>query len=271
MVSSTNIKTRHIQWNTTVTASFNHNEVTAVKAAAYTSSINYVTGVQNVAGKPINALYSYNYGGLTALGQPYVLDNKGNQKILSIPSIDVLQSDLVYNGTTTPKYALGLNNQISAGAFDLSFLFMYYGGHVMRVEAPSPNSIFDPNPIQGSSNYWKKPGDELTTLIPALPKGSSSAVGYYSSYASYSYAYAAQFVRKADYIRLRDIVLTWNIKSPSLKKIGLQQPQLRLQAQNAFRYTFSGNDIDPEAIDRVGGHRTLPQQPLYSLSFYSKF
>ncbi|MBS1564297.1 MAG: hypothetical protein JST39_07895, partial [Bacteroidetes bacterium] len=104
-----------------------------------------------------------------------------------------------------------------------------------------------------------------------LPLGSSAATGYYSAFAAYGYYYATQFVRKADYIRLRDVVVTWNIRTAALRKIGLQQPQIRLQAQNAFRYTFSGNDIDPEAIDRNGGHRFLPQQPMYSISFYSKF
>lgn len=271
MITSANIKSRHIRWTTTVTASFNHNEVLTVKSTAYSASYSYVTATQNVQGKPLGALFSYNYGGLTALGQPFVLDAKGNSKIINGTSIDVLQSDLLYNGTTTPKYALGLNNQLSVGDIDFSFLFMYYGGHVMRVEAPSPNSTFNPNPIEGSSNYWKKPGDEKSTLIPALPLGSSLATGYYSAFAAYTYYYANQFVRKADYIRLRDVVVTWNIRGAALQKMGLQQPQLRLQAQNAFRYTFSGNDIDPEAIDRIGGHRYLPQQPMYSLSFYCKF
>jgi TonB-linked SusC/RagA family outer membrane protein len=274
IVTSSNIKKRHFQWNTTVTASINNNKITTVKSSAYTNStafLSNLTGAQYVVDKPINALFSYNYGGLTSLGQPYVLDSKGDQKILNIPSVDVAQTDLVYSGTTTPKYVFGLNNQFSVGAFDLSFLFMYYGGHVMRMEAPIANSLMNNNPLAGSSDYWKKAGDESTTLIPALPKGSTTAAGYYSAYAPYGYYNAAQFVRKADYIRLRDVVVTWNIKAGVLKKAGLQQPLLRLQAQNAYRYTFSGNDIDPEAINRGTGRRTLPQQPMYSLSFYSKF
>ena len=63
----------------------------------------------------------------------------GNQKVLAFygnAQVDVTQADLIYNGTTTPKYVLGLNNQLKVGAFDISFLFMYYGGHVMRVEQP---------------------------------------------------------------------------------------------------------------------------------------
>jgi hypothetical protein len=143
----------------------------------------------------------------------------------------------------------------------------------MRVQQPDPNDIgyFSSNPIEGSSNFWKKAGDEKTTDIPGFSPSKSNAPGYFPTYALYGYQYASKFVRKADYIRLRDLVVTYNIKSEGLRKMGLLQPQIRLQAQNVFRYTFSGNDIDPDAIDRISGIRTLPQQPLYSLSLFCKF
>jgi hypothetical protein len=205
-----------------------------------------------------------------------VLDKKGDQKVLnffSTPISDVSFSDLIYSGTTTPKYVLGLNNQLTVGAFDLSFLFMYYGGHVMRVQQPDPNDIgsANANPIAGASNYWKKAGDEKNTLIPGFSPTSLSAPGYYNIYALYGYHNGAQFVRKADYIRLRDLVLTYNANTPWLQKMGLTHTQIRLQGQNLYRYTFSGNDIDPEAINKANGVRTLPQQPFYSLSIFTNF
>lgn len=261
---------------TQLTAFFNNNKVLAVKATEYANSQLITTGTNAVKGMPIGALYSYNYGGLNSMGQPYVLDRNGNQKVLAFygtAQVDVTKDDLIYNGTTTPKYVLGLNNQFSVGSFDLSFLFMYYGGHVMRVEQPDPNNIgfFANNPLKGSSNFWKKTGDEAFTNIPGYTGGSSLSPGYYQSYALYGYNYAAQFVRKADYIRLRDVVITYNAKAPFLEKMGLRNTSLRFQAQNAFRYTFSGNDIDPEAINRLTGVRSLETQPFYSLTLSTNF
>ena len=72
-------------------------------------------------------------------------------------------------------------------------------------------------------------------------------------------------------VRLRDLVVTYNAKAQFLKKIGLSGTQLRFQAQNPFRYTFSGNDIDPDAIDRITGVRKLETQPFYSLTFATQF
>ncbi len=66
-------------------------------------------------------------------------------------------------------------------------------------------------------------------------------------------------------------MLTWNANFSFMKKAGFSRTQLRLQGQNMFRYTFSGNDIDPEAIDRVSGRRRLEVQPLYSLSLFTNF
>ncbi|RZS71133.1 TonB-linked SusC/RagA family outer membrane protein [Pseudobacter ginsenosidimutans] len=276
LISSQLVKKRGFEWRLQVTSSFNNNKVLAVKATEYNNSQLITSGALFVQGLPMNALYSYNYGGLNSMGQPFVYDKKGNQKILAFygnAQVDVTKDDLIYNGTTTPKYVLGLNNQFSIGAFDVSFLFMYYGGHVMRVEQPNPNNIgfYANNPLAGSSNFWRKTGDEKFTNIPGYVRASSAAPGYYQSYALYGYEYASQFVRKADYIRLRDLIVTYNARGEFFKKLGLNNPQVRLQAQNLFRYTFSGNDIDPDAIDRVSGARTLETQPFYSITISTAF
>ena len=40
--------------------------------------------------------------------------------------------DRVYSGTRTPKYTASLKNFFSYRDFDFSFMFVYYGGHVLR-------------------------------------------------------------------------------------------------------------------------------------------
>jgi len=276
LVSSLNLKRKQFEWRTQVTAAFNHNKVVAVKASEFDNSEMIVSAGLNMKGYPMGALFSYNYGGLDELGRPFVYDSKGNKNILNFYGnavTDVTIDDLIYNGTTTPKYTLGLNNQITLGDFDLSFLFMYYGGHVMRVAQPNPLNVTSTvaPPLKGSANFWREPGDEANTRIPGFTPGSSLAVGYYASYARYGYQYASEFVRKADYIRLRDVILTYNPRFRFLSQMGLSRPQIRLQAQNPFKHTFSGNDIDPEAIDRLSGVRRLPVQPFYSVSLFTNF
>ncbi len=276
MLNTLNIKGKTFEWRTQLTASFNHNKVLTVKTDEYFNSAS-ITGKTNIVkGYPINSLFSYNYGGLNSLGQPFVYDKEGNEKVLGFYGnsvVDVVLEDLIYNGTTTPKYVLGLNNQFTFGNLNISFLFMYYGGHIMRVEQPNPNTINSSisHPLEGSSNYWREAGDEENTLIPGYVGSDNSAPGYYQSSALYAYQYASQFVRKADHIRLRDLVITYNVKAGFIKKMGFYNTQLRFQAQNLFRYTFSGNDVDPDAINRVSGVRRLETQPFYSLTFSTNF
>ncbi|WP_029274409.1 SusC/RagA family TonB-linked outer membrane protein [Pedobacter borealis] len=278
LLNSINLRQHKFEWRTQLTASFNQNKVLEVKASEFTTSQQIVSSSLPVKGLPIGALYSYNYGGLNSNGQPYVLDRFGNQKVLAYTNMgagvtDLTKDDLIYRGTTTPKYVLGLNNQFSLGAFDISFLLMYYGGHVMRVEQPNPNNIgiFSLTPLQGANNFWKTAGDETKTRIPGYSGASPSTPGYFQPSALSGYQYASEFVRKADYIRIRDIVVTYRAKAQFLEKAGLRNTQLRFQAQNPFRYTFSGNDIDPDAIDRISGIRRLETQPLYSLTLSTNF
>lgn len=276
LISSVNVRSRKFEWRTSLTASLNHNKVLAVKASEFETSEYIVNSGINRKGYPMDALFSYNYGGLTSMGKPFVLNRKGEQNILNFygdAKVDVAFEDLIYNGTATPKYVLGLNNQFTLGSFDLSFLFMYYGGHVMRVEQPNPDNLgsYSTPLLQGSANYWKREGDELVTRIPGYTPGTALDPYYYPLYARVGYQYASEFVRRADYIRLRDLVITYNARFSFLKNMGFSQTQIRLQGQNLYRYTFSGNDIDPEAIDRISGVRRLEQQPLYSLSLFTNF
>ncbi|SJZ63716.1 TonB-linked outer membrane protein, SusC/RagA family [Chitinophaga eiseniae] len=272
MINSINVKTKRFNWQTQLTVAFNRNKVLKVMPTDARASVDMVSGVLAQEGYPINGLFSYRYGGLNELGQPFVYNRNKEKKVMNTNGdqiVDVDFNDLVFSGTTTPKYALGLNNQFTLGSFDLSFLFMYYGGHVMRIQPPDPDDIAFSYPLQGAANFWKKPGDENHTGIPGYPVYGSP--GDYDYTARYAYTFADKFVRKADYIRLRDLVLTYNLKSAFLQRSGLTRTQIRLQAQNVFHYTFSGNDIDPEAIDPVSGERRLPVQPFYSFSLYTNF
>jgi len=277
-IYSQNIIGNKFGWSTQLTSSFNKNKVTNVKVTTtaddefgYRPPLVSVLNVQK--GYPIDALFAYDYAGLNGLGQPEIIDKDGVRRTLSSmtgSSSDASFEDLHYMGTTTPKYSVGLNNQFKFGAFDLSFLFMYYGGHVMRVDTPDPTNISVVGRlVKGSDNYWKEPGDELITDIPGFSVPGTP--GEYNEITRSGYIYAKQFVKKADFIRLRDVVVTYNLKSAALEKAGLSHTQVRAQVQNAFRYTFSDNSINPDAIDRRTGERFFEQKPTFSLSLYTNF
>lgn len=269
-LNSVNVQSRKFSWRTGLTASFNINRVVDVMKSDNNSTYSLINIANVQKGQPLDVLLSYNYAGLNELGQPLVYTVKGEKVLMDFATqADVTTDDLIYSGTTTPKYVLGLNNQFTIGKFDLSFLFMFYGGHVMRVAQPSPDLVIYGRAVKGSEEYWSKPGDELVTKRPGLPVYNSP--GDFTAAARYGYLYAHEYVRKADFIRLRDLILTYHIDHPWLSRAGIKNTQVRLQAQNLWRYTFSGNDIDPDAIDRRSGDRRLELQPMMSFSLYTNF
>ncbi len=274
-LTSTNIQRSSFTWKSQLTGSFNFNKVTDVLTAQPTGDaalVPLVSQIEHVAGRPIGALYAYNYAGLNEKGQPEIIDRNGNRRMVSTSSeggnSEITIDDMLYMGTTTPKYVMGLNNQFSLGQFDLSFMFMYYGGHVMRTQAPDPY-VTNRSFMEEGLNYWKEAGDEASTDIPGFMI--AGAPNYFNTYAKTGYSYANKFVKKADFIRLRDIVLTYRVKEDFSNKFKMSNTMLRFQVQNPLKYTFSDNSIDPDAINRQTGALSLPRPAMYSISLYTNF
>lgn len=274
-VNSINMQRSNFAWRSQLTGSLNFNKVTEVLTAQPTglaALIPLVSQVEYVVDRPMGPLYAYNYVGLNDKGQPEILDKNGTRRMVSTTpdgsNSEISLDDMQYMGTTTPKYVLGFNNQFTVGRFDLSFLFMYYGGHVMRTQAPDP-LVTTRSLDMEALNYWKAAGDESSTDIPGFVRYGQP--NYYNTYARSGYQYASKFVKKADFIRLRDIVLTYNLNPDFTNKFKLSNTQLRFQVQNPLKYTFSDNSIDPDAINRSTGARTLPRPAMYSISLYTNF
>lgn len=274
-LTSTNIQRSAFAWKSQLTGSFNFNKVKDVLTAQPTgveALSPLISQVEYVAGKPIGALYAYNYAGLNEKGQPEIIDKNGNRRMVSTSATggnsEITIDDMQYMGTTTPKYVLGLNNQFSVGQFDLSFLFMYYGGHVMRTQAPDPY-VTNRSFMEEGLNYWKQAGDEANTDIPGFMV--VGAPNYFNTYAKTGYTYARKFVKKADFIRLRDVILTYRVKEDFSNKFKMSNTMVRLQVQNPLKYTFSDNSFDPDAINRASGARMLPRPAMYSISLYTNF
>lgn len=274
-LNSVNLQRSKFSWRTQLTGSLNFNKVTEVFTAQPTGDfalLPLVSQIDYVVDRPIGALYGYNYAGLNDKGQPEIFDKNGTRRMVSTSAdgdnSEISIDDMQYMGTTVPKYVFGLNNQFSMGRFDLSFLFMYYGGHVMRTQAPDV-TVTDRSFMSEALNYWKEAGDEAHTDIPGFTNYGEP--DYYNTYSRSGYQYASKFIKKADFIRLRDVVLTYNISEDFTNRFKLSNTQIRFQIQNPLKYTFSDNSIDPDAIDRVTGQRFLPRPAMYSISLYTNF
>lgn len=240
-LNSTNMQTSDFKWNTTLNFNYNKNVLTKLENSS-NSIYNYTERAQNRVGKPMNAIYSIRYKGLDEKGNPVALTKEGKE----VKSTDELSvSDLVYEGTSTPPYAVSLANNISYKNFDLFFMFIYYGGHVMRdVLSPYLTKYaelnYTSNMDRNALNYWRKPGDELIPgVAPAFKTAASSSITNIWEAGNHG-------VQKADYIKLRDITLSYNLANDFLKRNHVQRLRLSFQVQNAWRWSANRQNLDPE-------------------------
>ncbi len=249
-LQSTNYENKHFAWNTHLMFSYNRNELTNLTGTkesvfSYTS-----TNVQTV-GRPMASLFSYRYAGLNPKDGRVLVYNREGEKVKNVSSVD----DLVYSGTRIPKYTASLKNTFSYRNFDLSFMFVFYGGHVMRdVISTYMNGDPGTNINRKAINHWRKPGDEN---IPNVAPAFNTNIYYRQAQTWYA---ADVHVKKADYIKLRDVSLTYNVPKSFLSRFSLNSATLTCQISNLWWWAANG-DIDPEAytIGSYGrGMLTLP-------------
>lgn len=240
-LTSLNLTTNDLKWNTTLNFNYNKNVLTKLENAG--NSIGYyLDRGQNRVGKPMNAIYSIRYKGLDEKGSPIALTKDG----MEVKSTDQLTpADLIYEGTATPPYAVSLANNVSYKNFDLFFMFIYYGGHVMRdILSPYLTKYaelnYTSNMDRNALNYWKKPGDELIPgMAPAFYTAASGTITNIWEAGSHG-------IQRADYIKLRDITLSYNLANDLLKKNHIQRLRFSFQVQNAWSWAANKQNLDPE-------------------------
>lgn len=263
-VNSVNLQGKDFTWRTTVNFSYNKNKIIELTNKTQTAW-NYVSENINSKDKPMYGLYSYRWAGLnTENGDPQVYDKNGKV-------VDALNDTeaLVYSGTTRPPYSGSMTNILSYKGVGLSFMFIYNGGHVMRdAVATYLGATVGANIYRGSLDYWKKPGDEK--IAGMAPRANRLATKE-----KQQLWYAADIhIKRADYIKLRDITLSYDIPKSALNKLYVKSVSIRAQAQNIWWWAANDSGIDPESYTASTygrGARTLPEAPTYTLGLSVNF
>lgn len=255
-LQSVNIHNKNFNWQTNLLFSYNKNKLINLEGTQE-SVFSYTAYDVAAVGYPLNSLFSFRYAGLDPNSGDVLIYTKDGDIVDEVESID----DLVYSGTRTPKYTASLRNSLTFSNFNLSFMFVYYGGHVMRdvvseylTDAPRVNLN------RKALNHWRKPGDEeISGIAPSI----NGNIYYYTAQPWYS---ADIHVKKADYIKLRDVSLSYAVPKEWLRKYSLKSLMLTCQVSNLWWWAKNG-DIDPESY-HVGGYGTgvlsLPNPTTYT-------
>ena len=252
------------KWSANYLFSYNKNEIKELNVSE--TSVDSYFGLQAREGKPFNSIYSINYAGLDETGSPTAYKADGT----IVSTLEELEyNDLIHEGTYNPPYHMSLSNEIKYKQFEFSFLLVYYGGNVQRDVAagfyPSFSNPYDLNNNLDriNLNYWKQPGDEEDIYIsPAYKATDDNATDLWK--------YANIHVQKADYIKLRNIALAYNLPNVILDKMKISGLRFSFDVQNPLRWASNRNNLDPEVWNNQN-NRGAVIMPTYTLGVNLNF
>ena len=263
-LTTKNIQTKDFSWTTNFIYSKAKNEVTDLDATS--SVIDLVAGVGFAReGYPVRGLFSYKFNGLNADGLPVITDQDGNITS-SGENIDFQSQNLdnlVYEGPTDPVYTGSFGNVFSYKGFKLNVFITYSYGNVLRLDPVFSNSYSDLDALPKEfKNRWISAGDENVTNIPVLITARQSNNDRYMKTLYNAYNYSSARVAKGDFIRMKEISLSYDFPKKWIAPLHLTDLSLKLQATNLFLIYADKklNGQDPEFFRSGGVAAPMPKQ-----------
>lgn len=234
-----------------------------------------------VLGGPRRGLYSIRFAGLGSNGIP-TFYGSGDEIIvddLDLQSREGLEDILKFEGSTEPRGGGGLTNTFSYKGLSLSFLLSFKFDYKIRLD-PLYELTFDDFSAMPEvlANRWVVPGDEDITDVPVIPdylynSGGNMYTdpenGIYVASRPLPYSFYNQSdlrVADGDYIRVKNIRVSYQLPSTLIQRIGLNTVNVSLEGQNLWLlYSDSRlNGQDPEFFG--SGGVSLPQPRLITFS-----
>lgn len=246
-LNSRNISSGSFSWSTGLVFAYNKNKLISYSAPAqYQLDVNSRTNANYLAGYPLAPIFAYRYAGLDNMGDPQIF--KADGTITKDPNAAVAE-DLVFMGTTQPKFNGGVNNSFRYKSFSISANVVYNLGGIMRKATEmvsgrlTTSSFSDGNVKATFMNRWKAEGDEDHTDIPSFV--ANPGINYSRRNLRY-YTDGDINVVSSDYVKLRDISLSFDLPEHILRKIAVQRVSLFVQTGNFLIWTANKEGVDPE-------------------------
>ena len=267
-ISTQNIqaaKPGDFEWSTDFTFSYAKNKITDLVSRSRIIDLVPGTGFA-LQGYPVRAIFSIPFAGLNEEGLPTFYDENGD---VTVGGIYFQQFDnldfLKYEGPVDPLYTGGLGNNFSWKGFHLNLFLTYSFGNKLRLPADFSYAYGDMTAnSRDMKNRWVVPGDEAYTDIPAIASTRQymNWGGNIISVAYSSYNYSTVRIAKGDFIRLKEVSLTYDLPAKALKALRLNTASVKLSTTNlCLLYADKKlNGQDPEFFNSGGVAAPTPKQ-----------
>ncbi len=271
-ISTVPVRTRRFNWSLDFNYTYTHNEITDLKtsdnAAALVMGASY--GVQGYA---CRSLFSYEFAGLNNEGIPQVVNENNEVTVgdVNFQATENLTDYLVYSGPGDPTWNGSFGNTFNydfgkGGRVGLNFYITYSGGNPVRLDRVFSAGYSDLVSLPREfKNRWMNAGDEQYTNVPVIASRSQ----YYRyggtdlSTAYNAYNYSNVRVAKGDFVRMKEISLTYDFPQDLLAKAKfISRASLKVTGQNLFLLYADKklNGQDPEYVNAGGVASPLSKQ-----------
>ena len=262
-LSTVNISRKNFKWTTDFIYSHAENRVKSLENQQRVIDLIAGTGFA-LEGYPVRSIFSIPFKGLNDEGLPTFLDQDGNVTTTGIyfqerENIDFLE----YSGTADPTDFGSFGNTFQWKGFKLNVFLTYSFGNVVRLDPVFARSYSDLDAMPKEfRNRWVVPGDENVTDIPVISSRMQNFNDSDLAYAYNAYNYSSARIAKGDFIRLKEVSLSYDFPKAWVKAMKMNSLSLKVQGTNlALLYADKKlNGQDPEFFNTGGVATPLPKQ-----------
>jgi TonB-dependent starch-binding outer membrane protein SusC len=222
---------RNFKWTSQFNIAFQKNKVKEL----YDGYLQLPGNNAITVGEALGSFYTSEWAGVNpATGRAMWYDINGN--ITYNPTA----ADRRFLGNIYPSHFGGLNNTFSYKGISLEAFFQYEYGRVradgqyqqmMRMGGATVNQL-----RSGYEQRWQAPGD-----LAAAPRPFNGLADFNSA----GWGSGSRYLFKTDYIRLKQLTLSYELPSNILKRASINSARLYVQGVNLWTYT-EWNGYDPE-------------------------
>ncbi len=266
-ISTKNIVTEKFQWNTDFI--FSHTKSRVTDLDTRTEIMDLITGTGfTMVGYPYRALFSIDFQGLNEDGLPTFINQDGQLTVSDHNFQSEVVDYLKYEGPTDPTITGSLGNTFSYKGWHLNIFASYSFGNKIRLDPVFSYQYSDLDAMPKEfKNRWALPGDEAYTDIPAIADKRQVQNDTYLRYAYNAYNRSTARIAKGDFIRMKEMSLSYDFPRTWITKVGLNSLNAKIQATNLFLIYADDklNGQDPEFFNAGGVAVPMARQFTFTL------
>lgn len=245
LLTGTPYKASNLTWNVSFNMGYNQSKVVKISDQLTSLKLDEArymdASIQHITGKAFGQIMAYDFK-----------RNSAGQILLSAGKAQ--RGNLVEMGSGVSPLAMGINNSFSFGNFNFEFLIDgKFGGYIY-----SGTNAFG---MYRGKTLETLPGREGGIVADGIDEATGAKntvnVNTHDYYQSIALSISTPFVYKSDFIKLRQVIFSYNVPSKLMAKSPFKGASVSLVGRNLLMIMKKTPNIDPESTYNSGNAQGL--------------